>query len=294
MRASGTGPSAGESANAPTGAPDVVGRSSPHSAVDEMVLNIRGLISSEGLKVGNNLPTERALCERFSSSRNTVREAMRILKAYGIVSVRPKVGAVLVDDRMERALDLFAFNTLELSRQTFADIQGFRGLLEVSSVELLFEKVNAADIADLRAANEELKRVDLALEASEADFRFHSRLIQIMGNKAMLDVYRIMKPVILRNIALDEAGYRKLPGVDADNSTLIEKSDLTFSLKLPGNSAETVFNAIEFKPSGEVGLCSGALRYIGIGLAGGPSEAARQAAGIQLSRLSGHAVVFRQ
>jgi GntR family transcriptional repressor for pyruvate dehydrogenase complex len=198
VRASGTGPTAGESANAPTGAPDVAGRSSPHSAVDEMVLNIRGLISSEGLKVGNNLPTERALCERFSSSRNTVREAMRILKAYGIVSVRPKVGAVLVDDRMERALDLFAFNTLELSRQTFADIQGFRGLLEVSSVELLFEKVNAADIADLRAANEELKRVDLALEASEADFRFHSRLIQIMGNKAMLDVYRIMKPVILR------------------------------------------------------------------------------------------------
>lgn len=104
----------------------------------------------------------------------------------------------------------------------------------------------------------------------------------------------LMKPVILRNIALDEAGYRKLPGVDVDNSTLIEKSDLTFSLKLPGNSAETVFNAIEFKPSGEVGLCSGALRYIGIGLAGGPSEAARQAAGIQLSRLSGHAVVFRQ
>lgn len=181
-----------------SGVSDAVIRSSSHSAVDEMVLNIRGLISSEGLGVGDNLPTERELCERFSSSRNTVREAMRILKAYGIVSVRPKVGATIIDDRMERALDLFSFNTLEVSRDTFADIQGFRGLLEVSSVDLLFEKVNATDIAALRAANEELKKAELALDASEADFRFHTRLIQIMDNKAMLDVYKIMKPVILR------------------------------------------------------------------------------------------------
>ena len=178
--------------------PDAVIRPASHSAVDEMVLNIRGLISREGLGVGDSLPTERELCERFSASRNTVREAMRILKAYGIVSVRPKVGATIIDDRMERALDLFSFNTLEVSRQTFTDIQGFRGLLEVASVDLLFDKITSQDIVELHAANEELLKADTALDASEADFRFHTRLIRIMDNKAVLDIYKIMKPVILR------------------------------------------------------------------------------------------------
>jgi DNA-binding FadR family transcriptional regulator len=80
------------------------------SAVDAMVTEIRGIISAGGLGVGDSLPTERELCERFSTSRNTVREAMRILKAYGLVEVRPKVGATIIDDRMARALELFSFD----------------------------------------------------------------------------------------------------------------------------------------------------------------------------------------
>ncbi|MCD2173952.1 FadR/GntR family transcriptional regulator [Rhizobium sp. C4] len=173
-------------------------RPTSQSAVDELVAKIRGLISERGLGVGDNLPTERELCEHFQTSRNTVREAMRILKAYGIVTVRPKVGATIIDDRMERALDLFAFNTLEVSRATFTDIQGFRGLLEVASVDSLLERITAEDIADLTRVNNELQGAETAIDASEVDFRFHTRLIEVLGNKAVLDVYKIMKPVILK------------------------------------------------------------------------------------------------
>ncbi len=180
------------------GARPAVIRPASQSAVDELVAKIRGLISERGLGVGDNLPTERELCEHFQTSRNTVREAMRILKAYGIVTVRPKVGATIIDDRMERALDLFAFNTLEVSRTTFTDIQGFRGLLEVGSVDTLLERITAADIADLTRVNNELQDAETAIDASEVDFRFHTRLIEVLGNKAVLDVYKIMKPVILK------------------------------------------------------------------------------------------------
>ena len=168
------------------------------SAVDELVDNIRALISEGGLKVGDSLPTEKELCERFQASRNTVREAMRILKTYGVVKVRPKIGAVIIDERMARALDLFSFNTLEVSRETFADIQGFRSLLEVASFELLFDRITAEDLADLHQVNKELVKAQSAAEASEVDFRFHTRLVAVMGNKAILDVYKIMKPVILK------------------------------------------------------------------------------------------------
>jgi len=173
-------------------------RNSVPSAVDAMVLNIRSLISEGGLGVGDSLPTERELCERFQASRNTVREAMRIMKAYGIVSVRPKVGAIIVDDRMERALDLFSFDTLDISRRTFNDVQGFRKLIEVGSVDTIFDKMRPDDIAEMRSINAQLRAATSISEASEMDFRFHQRLISILDNRAVRDCYRIMKPVIIR------------------------------------------------------------------------------------------------
>jgi DNA-binding FadR family transcriptional regulator len=168
------------------------------SAVDVVLAQIRGLIVEGGLKVGDKLPTERELCERFNSSRNTVREAMRMLKAFGVVEVRPKVGATIVDQRMNRAFDLFSFNVTGISRQTFDDIQGFRELIETGSVIQIFAAITPADLTELREINREMVRAKTVIEASEQDLRFHTRLVSIIGNKSILDIYRIMTPVILR------------------------------------------------------------------------------------------------
>lgn len=167
------------------------------SAVEALVLEIRGLIDSELLKVGDALPSERELCERFSTSRNTVREAMRMLKAYGVVEVRPKVGATIIDNRMARAFDLFSFNTIEISRKTFTDIQGFRTLIEVNSVDVMFDNLTDEHLARLTAANFAMGNAQTKSEASEADFGFHVSLVEILDNAALIELYRIMKPVII-------------------------------------------------------------------------------------------------
>ena len=172
------------------------------SAVEELVQDIRGLIDKRGLGVGDRLPSERELCELFSTSRNTTREAMRILKAYGVVDVRPKVGAVITDRRMERVFDLFSFNTIEVSRKTFIDIQGFRSLIETASVDRLLDLAVETDIAELRAFNEAMRKAGDLDEASEQDYQFHLRLVSILANDAVREVYRIMKPVIVRIMVL--------------------------------------------------------------------------------------------
>ena len=180
-----------------TSSPDTT-ESDNSSAVDVVLAQIRELIVEGGLKVGDKLPTERELCERFNSSRNTVREAMRMLKAFGVVEVRPKVGATIVDQRMNRAFDLFSFNVTGISRQTFDDIQGFRELIETGSVIQIFAAITPADLTDLRDINREMVRAKTVIEASEQDLRFHTRLVTLIGNKSILDIYRIMTPVILR------------------------------------------------------------------------------------------------
>lgn len=167
------------------------------SAVEALVLEIRGLIDSELLKVGDALPSERELCERFSTSRNTVREAMRMLKAYGVVEVRPKVGATIIDNRMARAFDLFSFNTIEISRKTFTDIQGFRTLIEVNSVDTMFDNLTDDHLVRLTESNDAMGNAESKSAASEADFGFHIKLIEILDNAALIELYRIMKPVII-------------------------------------------------------------------------------------------------
>lgn len=168
------------------------------SAVDAVVRQIRELIAEEGLKVGDSLPTERELCARFSASRNTVREAMRILKAYGMVEVRPKVGATITDNRMSRAFELFSFNTMEVSRKTFADVQAFRDLIEVGAADRIIERLGDRDVGELHRINVRLSGIQDLQEASEVDFSFHLRLVSILGNDTILDVYSVMKPIVLR------------------------------------------------------------------------------------------------
>ena len=167
------------------------------SAVERLVLEIRAMIDSEVLRIGDALPSERELCERFSTSRNTVREAMRMLKAYGVVEVRPKVGATIIDNRMARALDLFSFNTIEISRKTFADIQGFRSMIEVNSVDAMFDKITDDHLQNLNTANSTMGHAETIAAASEADFNFHVELVKILDNAALIEIYRIMKPVII-------------------------------------------------------------------------------------------------
>ena len=46
--------------------------------------------------IGSQLPTEHELCERFSVSRYTVREALRRLRDDNLVSSRPRAGSLVV------------------------------------------------------------------------------------------------------------------------------------------------------------------------------------------------------
>jgi DNA-binding FadR family transcriptional regulator len=53
-------------------------------------------------------------------------------------------------------------------------------------------------LAELRAINQQMVQARSMVEASQFDLQFHTRLIALTGNKSILDIYGIMKPVILR------------------------------------------------------------------------------------------------
>lgn len=62
--------------------------------------------------VGSQLPTEHELCERFSVSRYTVREALRRLREDNLVSSRPRAGTLVVPRSASDSYDVMSINDL--------------------------------------------------------------------------------------------------------------------------------------------------------------------------------------
>jgi DNA-binding FadR family transcriptional regulator len=184
------------------------------SAVHQLVRQLRGHIAERGLNTGDSLPTERELSETFGVARNTVREAIGVLRAYGVIDVRPKVGAVLINRHLEAALDVFSFQ-LTVDPQTFRDIQGFRRLIEVGACDELIARVTEADLAGLERINARMVEAGPVEAVAREDFAFHLALMTIAGNKTVRDVYRIMEPVIARLMEVGKAERGRLAAHDS-------------------------------------------------------------------------------
>ena len=58
------------------------------SAVDIVVNNIKQLLIDRRLKPGDKLPSELEISEGLGVSRGSVREAMKILSAFGLIDIR--------------------------------------------------------------------------------------------------------------------------------------------------------------------------------------------------------------
>src|SRR5258707_13590565 len=78
---------------------DSVNRKSEEPLYLQMVRALKDEIVRGVYPVGSQLPTEEELCERFSVSRYTVREALRRLREDRLVSSRQGAGTTVVPPR---------------------------------------------------------------------------------------------------------------------------------------------------------------------------------------------------
>lgn len=85
----------------------------------QVALELKAEIVNGVYPVGSLIPTEDELCKRFSMSRHTVREALRVLREEGLVSSRRGAGTIVVPPRSRDSdihqvmsiNDLLAFGT---------------------------------------------------------------------------------------------------------------------------------------------------------------------------------------
>jgi GntR family transcriptional regulator, transcriptional repressor for pyruvate dehydrogenase complex len=156
--------------------------------ISEVIIEqVRLLIREGKLVPGDRLPSERALCGRFGVSRVTVREALRVLEATGLVEIRvgARGGAIVSEPTSDRVGAGIA-DLLTLSSLSASDVTETRMVIELSLIPLVVERATAADIAALR---EICEAQEAALaghhHSTRLSAQFHTRLAGCTHNAAV-------------------------------------------------------------------------------------------------------------
>jgi DNA-binding GntR family transcriptional regulator len=153
----------------------------PRALYEEVAELIRQRIFRRELEPGSWIDEVR-LAQEYGISRTPLREALKVLAAEGLVTMKVRRGAYVT----------------EVSERDLAEVYHLLALLESDAAAVVAERATTAELEELRALQAELEG---ALGDRDRFFgineRFHMRLLEIAGNRwrnqMVADLRKVMK-----------------------------------------------------------------------------------------------------
>jgi GntR family transcriptional repressor for pyruvate dehydrogenase complex len=150
---------------------------------EQIVQQIEGRILGGDLEFGDKLPSEQELADQFGVSRTAVREAIKTLRAKGLVEVLPGKGTFVTDGSSQILRTSFD-QVLKINNQSRLDnLIEVREMLEPKIAALAAER---ADEEDIESMKEAVAAMDNSIEDAEAfieaDLAFHLALAHATKN----------------------------------------------------------------------------------------------------------------
>ncbi|HEY0572973.1 MAG TPA: GntR family transcriptional regulator [Pseudonocardia sp.] len=191
--AAGDGPRAGQN--------EVVFRPAPPlRTFDAIIRQIRAMIEDGRLRPGDRLPSERTLAEQFEVSRNTVREALRMLEISGLITLkRGHTGGSFIAAGDASVVANSLADALQLTDFTLEHVvESLRGIASMAAVAAC-ERMTDDDLAELDA------NVRRAAELTEAGrwedkvtthLEFHHILAKATGNPILVLIMQTLLEVV--------------------------------------------------------------------------------------------------
>jgi GntR family transcriptional regulator, transcriptional repressor for pyruvate dehydrogenase complex len=170
-------------------------------AFEQILGALEAEISAGALEAGDRLPAERELAARYGVSRTSVREAIRVLEAMGIVSVRrgAEHGVVLLQEP-GNAFGPVLRLLVALRHVSLDDAIEFRVMVEAGAARRLATLGGSDALADL------LDRMEAPgvkqQEFHALDATFHVTLVRTAGN-ALLNLVEDAVDGLLRKVITD-------------------------------------------------------------------------------------------
>ncbi len=157
----------------------------PRALYEEVAELLRQRIFRRELEPGSWID-ELKLAEEYGISRTPLREALKVLAAEGLVTMKVRRGAYVT----------------EVSEKDLADVYHLLSLLESDAAGVVAQRASDAELAELDALHAELEAAARPGQVDRDHFfaineRFHMRLLQIANNRwrdqLVADLRKVMK-----------------------------------------------------------------------------------------------------
>lgn len=157
------------------------------SVVDQVMDGIISQIIAGELPPGGKLPTEMELCRQFGAGRNSVREAVKKLQAYGILYIKRADGTFVSEKYNRKMLDPMLYSLI-LQRNSWKDFVELRSVIDIGTLNIVVRRTDLERFlpelyhilgelsAELHGQAPRLERV------LELDMKFHSRIAGAANN----------------------------------------------------------------------------------------------------------------
>lgn len=154
------------------------------------------LIREKNYIVGDKLPTETELTELLGVSRNTVREALRMLASRNMIIIRQGSGT-FISEKNGVSDDPFGFDMVDDQRKLTEDLLQIRVMIEPPIAALAAQNATVDDIEKLYL---KLVAVEQKMQENsgywEEDSEFHVQIAKCTHNTIMTNLI----PVISRGV----------------------------------------------------------------------------------------------
>ncbi len=184
-----------------------------------VLARIEADLAAGRLEVGGRLPGERVLAERYAVSRSSVREAIRVLEAMGLIRTAtgsgPEAGATLIADPAAPIGSAIRWH-LTSRHLPVADIVTTRVLIEAWALREAARRQQSgpADLTGVRKLLFAMEAPDLpASQFLVLDTRFHVALAELAGNSVIAAIMSAMREGIESYVTEAVAGMLDWPAM---------------------------------------------------------------------------------
>lgn len=163
------------------------------------IYEIEKKILSGEWEIGDKLPSERELVEKYKTSRTVVNAALAELAQKGFLSINPRKWTMVADYKKDGKLEVLysmvKHNEDKVDIKVLQGVLDARRLVEIESIKLATKQRTSEDIAQL----EEILDMEAACknlqEKVALDFKFHHMLTVASKNPVYPLIMNSFKPI---------------------------------------------------------------------------------------------------
>ena len=153
---------------------------------EEIIEQIRVLVTEGHLQPGDRLPSERELAVQLDVSRASVREALSALEMMGLLEIRSGEGTFIKKINLDSVVTPLTW-VLSMEKDTVLELLEVRKMIEGQAVALAATRAKSENLRELEEAlklmYEDLQTGQLG---EDADHRFHYAIAKASQNKILL------------------------------------------------------------------------------------------------------------